>query len=661
MGKVEITVPGIKKALSGYYYLQALAEFIWNGFDATASVVDITFDANEIGYITELAITDNGYGIQHDKLTTKFVPLFESDKVIDPNAKTINSAVHGKNGVGRLTFFHFANSATWDTVYQSDGKRFRYKINTDVDKLNTYTTTDLEQTNEQSGTTVHFDGIKVITSYHFDKEVKDYLMREFGWFLELNKERRFSLRINGKDLDYTSLMRGFPEEFTFEHAPTKTSFDIRYIQWNERINEEYSRYYYIDSHNNELFKETTTLNNKGDHYYHSVFIKSRLFDDFIIAADEASDQGTLGHSKRDDEYKYLKTEVDKFLRRRRKPFLKAYTDKLISELESDNAFPKYNLANAWDSTRKTELENIVKGLYQIEPKIFSGLNIEQKKTLLALLDLVMDSDEKDRLFVILQEIVDLDITDRQELADLLRTSRLSRIIATIKLIQDRYKTITELKALLFDKSLKANEKEHLQKMIEKHYWIFGERYHLVSAAEPKFEAALRKYVYLLRGEDEEITVNHPNKYGEMDIFAVRQDLLNNTVNNIVVELKSPKVNLGKEQYDQVMKYLDVVLKQPECNAQNMFWEFYLVGNAFDSSGYISLLYENAKNHGEPFLAFKTERYKIYIKKWSEVFSDFEIRHKFLNDKLEVERDSLLSEHQTADDIVSNQEHNTAAQ
>lgn len=661
MAKVEITVPGIKKALSGYNYLQALAEFIWNGFDARGSVVDISFKANDIGYITELGIKDNGYGIQYDKLINKFVPLFESDKVIDPNAKTINSAVHGKNGVGRLTFFHFANSATWDTVYQSNGKRYRYKINTAIEKLNTYTPTELEETHEQPGTTVYFGGVKVITSYHFEKDIKDYLMREFGWFLELNKEKGFALRINGKDLEYSSLISGIPEKFTLEHAPTKTSFSIKYIQWNEKINEEYSRYYYINSGDNELFKETTTLNNKSDHFYHSVYIRSKLFDDFNIVLNETSGQTAFGHSKRDDEYKYLKNEVDKFLRRKRKPFLKAYTDKLISELENDNAFPRYNLSNVWDSTRKSELENIIKGLYQIEPKIFSGLNIEQKKTLLALLDLVMDSDEKDRLFLILQEIVDLDVTDRAELADLLKTSRLSRIISTIKLIQDRYQAINDLKELLFNKKLGANERDHVQKMIEKHYWIFGEQYHLVSAAEPKFEQALRKWIHLLRGEDKDIKVDHPDKQGEMDIFAVRQDLLNNTIKNIIVELKNPKVDLGKDQYDQVVKYLNVILKQPECNAQTMSWEFYLVGNNLDTTGHIESLYENAKNHGEPFLVFKIDRYKIYIKKWSEIFSDFELRHKFLNDKLEIERDKLLGTYKNADDIVSNQDNNTAAQ
>lgn len=662
MTKVEITVPGIKKALSSYNYLQALAEFIWNGFDAEASVVDISFEASEIGHITELAVKDNGYGIQYDKLITKFVPLFESDKVIDPTVRTINSAVHGKNGVGRLTFFHFANGATWDTVYQTDSKRYRYKISTDVERLNTYTTSELTETQERTGTTVHFEGVKIITSYHFDTEIHDYLMKEFAWFLELNKAKRFALRINGKDLDYSSLIRGNPERFALEYEPTKTSFDVKYIQWNEKINEEYSRYYFIDSGDNELFKETTTLNMKGDHYYHSVYIKSKLFDDFDRGIEGVEEQKRLfGHSKKDDEYKFLMSEVDKFLRKKRKPFLRAYTGKLISDLESDGAFPKYNPSNAWDTTRKAELENIIRGLYQIEPRIFSNLNIEQEKTFVGLLDLVMDSDEKDRLFTILQEIVDLDITDRAELAELLQTSRLSRIIATIKLIEDRYRAIAELKELLFDKAMGANERDHIQKMIEKHYWIFGEQYHLVTAAEPKFEEALRRYVYLLRGEKKAVKIDHPDKQKEMDIFAVRQDFQNDIIKNIVVELKNPKVKLGKDELDQVHTYLAIILKQQEFNASNMYWEFYLVGNSLDSSDYIKLQYENAKNHGEKSLVFKTDRYKVYVKTWSEILADFELRHKFLNDKLELERDKLLGNYSSADDIISKQENSTATQ
>jgi hypothetical protein len=215
--------------------------------------------------------------------------------------------------------------------------------------------------------------------------------------------------------------------------------------------------------------------------------------------------------------------------------------------------------------------------------------------------------------------------------------------------------------LVFNKVLGANERDHLQKMIEKHYWIFGEQYHLVTAAEPKFEEALRRYIYLLRGEKKEVIIDHPDKNKEMDIFAVRQDLQNDIISNIVIELKHPLVKLGKKELDQVEAYLDVILKQHEFNASNMYWEFHLVGNSLDSTGYIERQYKNVEIYGEKSLVFKNPRYKTYVKTWSEIFADFELRHKFLNEKLELERDKLIDSELSADEIINNIRNNTAAQ
>jgi len=80
MGIIHITTPGIRKALKRYGYEQAISEYVWNGFDAQASKVDIIIDANEIGHIEQICIIDNGYGIDFAKLKTKFEPFFESEK-----------------------------------------------------------------------------------------------------------------------------------------------------------------------------------------------------------------------------------------------------------------------------------------------------------------------------------------------------------------------------------------------------------------------------------------------------------------------------------------------------------------------------------------------------------------------------------------------------
>jgi hypothetical protein len=361
MEKIQITTPGIKKALKRYDNPQAIAEYIWNGFDATASCVKINYVANEMGGIDEITIKDNGFGIPYEKLRDKFTPFFESEKEIDPGARRTTSAVHGKNGVGRLTFFTFAGEAEWQTVYELNGKQYSYKITVRDDGLNNYSATEPKLVNKPTGTTVRFREVHDLIEADFYVDIADFLKREFGWFLELNRSKSFEIRINSQVFDYSSLI---DERDQFEIALNGSNFNVRYIQWNESLNREYSRYYFIDSNDNERFKETTTLNNKGDQFYHSVFIHSDFFDQIDTTTVSIQDQyqlALLGHVKSDKEFKELMDRVDKYLRERRKPFLRNYTDKLIADLEKDNAFPDFG-SNEWDKFRRSELEQVIREL-----------------------------------------------------------------------------------------------------------------------------------------------------------------------------------------------------------------------------------------------------------------------------------------------------------
>ena len=221
------------------------------------------------------------------------------------------------------------------------------------------------------------------------------------------------------------------------------------------------------------------------------------------------------------------------------------------------------------------------------------------------------------------------------------------------------KAIEDLKQLVFNKELKANEIAHIQKMIENHYWIFGEQYNLVTAAEPNFEEALRRYMHVLHQEYEDKTIEHPDKLKQMDIFAVRQDVHSDTINNIVVELKHPNIHLGEKQLSQVKKYMNVIMSVEEFNAPNMTWEFYLIGNSFKTDNYIKHEIETNKYHGERSLVLKVENYKIYVKTWSEVFTEFRIRYDFLLNKLSLTRTKLQQNYKTADEIVEQQKENSA--
>ena len=435
------------------------------------------------------------------------------------------------------------------------------------------------------------------------------------------------------------------------------------LPWNELLNNEFSRYYYIDANDEEKFKETTKLNNQSDKFFHSIYIRSAYFNDLKRPSrtNNVDDAQTdfLGFKRSDKVFKDLMEQISLFLRGKRKPFLAQSTGKLIADLKKDDAFPHYGNSE-WDRVRRYELENAVRSIYQYEPKVFASLNTEQKKIIIRLIDLIIDADETDRLVSIISEIIDLTKEERAEFAKILQTSKMSAIIKTIRLIEDRIRAIDQLKQLVFDRALKANEVDHVQKFIEQHYWIFGEQYHLVTAAEPKFEQALHRYIYLLRGEETSPTIDHPDKQKEMDIFMVRQLVHHDKINCVVAELKSPTIRLGEKELSQVKKYWSVIRSQPEFNAPNNTWEFYLVGNRFDTSGYLEGEIESARGHGERSLVFATSNCKIYVKTWSEIFNEFEIRHKFLLDKLDPDRSILHTPAISANGVVAEAPNNSAA-
>lgn len=653
---VQITSEGIKNSIKKYKPLQSIAEYVWNGFDAGASRVDITIPDSFLDIDAHIRIRDNGEGINRELLSQKFKPFFQSEKIFDPDSK--NSLSHGKNGVGRLTFHTFANKATWQTTYSHDGILQSYQIEINSANLETYIASDPVIAYDALGTEVVFTDL--ITQELTEDTVRNFLAPEFCWFLELHREPGYTIYINGKLLDYGALETTREEE-KYIHKQSETQFYVTYICWTRNLTE-YSKYYFITSKNIEYAKENTRLNNKGDKFYHSVYIRSSLFDCFDVANVD-QDQTALSEFKNrnSEEFRFIMDEVNKHLYDMRRPFLKQTVSKVIDDLEIDEAFPEKEKAGIIYQYKKDQLEDMISALYMAQPKLFTQqMNKEQRKTFIRLLDLIMETGEIDSLFHVFNEILDMSEAERRDLAEILKYSHLSNITKTIKLLADRYQAIADLKQLALNIEMGANEVDHLQKMIERHYWIFGEQYSLVTAAEPNFEEALRRYNHILYDEDDKIEIDHPDKYKQMDIFAVRQDLANGCINNIVVELKHPRIALGEKQLSQVKRYMRTILAQDGFNASNMTWEFYLVGNKFSNDGYIEGELGTNQNHGERFLVFKQERYKIYVMRWSEIFADFELRHDFLNKKLAIERTALLSSYKNANEIIAAQINSTAS-
>lgn len=69
----------------------------------------------------------------------------------------------------------------------------------------------------------------------------------------------------------------------------------------------------------------------------------------------------------------------------------------------------------------------------------------------------------------------------------------------------------------------------------------------------------------------------------------------------MVELKRPTVSLGEKQLSQVKKYLQVIRKDDRFNMGNAKWTFYLVGNHFNTSGFLEENWKIIKIMGKNIL------------------------------------------------------------
>jgi hypothetical protein len=407
-----------------------------------------------------------------------------------------------------------------------------------------------------------------------------------------------------------------------------------------------------------------------------LYIKSSFFDGTfnpaVCTSEESDQKGIFADDEKYKTWQKLLKIAEEYLYDKRNPFIEAAAASLVNQFENKGIFPAYS-DNDLGDFRKNSIHNTVKQLYQVDPKIFSTLTIDQKKIFVRFLDVILSSGQTEEIFKILQEVISLSSTDLKQLAKTLVSTRLANIIKTIQLIEDRYKAIDSLKKLVFCKEeFNANEPEHIQKIIESHYWIFGEKYNLISAEEPSFQRALEGYVNILRKpnpDDKEaievvaqnLDIDHPSKGKQMDIFMCRQNISNNSVHHVVVELKHPRIRLGKHELDQVKEDMAVIISTDEFNANNAVWDFYLVGNSFSGSkkgnkGYIEreIASKNQNSSGEASLAFSYENYKIYVKTWSEIFNEFDINYQFIQEKLRLERHRLMEQEgsmQTANDIV----------
>lgn len=626
-------------------YKKAIAEYIWNGFDAGATCVEIRYHCNDLGGVDDLWVIDNGKGIDYSTLPNTFGAFLDSNKT---QTFQRSSDVRGRKGKGRFSYNIISGGASWTTKFKdADGQLKQYEIKIFSTNRAEYDATEPETVpsneTQETGTIVHFLEMRPnLLEDHLTKDAfNDFLSGEFAWFLILNKSKGYSIKIEGEELDYRRLI-GDTEEKTIEVGEYK--FKCNFIRWTRNIGDKYY-YYLMNSNLREVCKILTSFNNKSNTFHHSLYVTSTYFNRFTW--DPVAGTRTDGLVNQSDAtYKRLMRDLKGYLSKKEKEYIRAVgATELIAQYERDGILPKFS-NDSYGKARKKDLVEAIQGIYSVQPKIFNKLSNEQQKTMVGFLNLLLDSNERNNLIKIIEGVVRLTPEEREELAETLRATSLSRINSAISMIKNRLLVVEGLKQLVYKLEKFTTERDHIQKIIEENYWLFGEQYSLVTADAP-FTKALMEYTYLLDGERDNGSFTAEDARRRPDIFISRSHALPGysystfLEENIIVELKRPSVVIGKEQYRQIEDYRDIILSQPDFQSQQRKWIFIVVGKEVDD--YIKGQYKSFSDKNRPMLVQYQENFEIYAMTWDDVFLSFDHRESFILDKLNFDKQVLHDE------------------
>ena len=396
-------------------------------------------------------------------------------------------------------------------------------------------------------------------------------------------------------------------------------------------------------------KRTTTFNHNTINFNHSVFVKSDFFDDKENVIDDHEDtQINLFESQEEKKIlKKLHKEIQKLIEKKISVYLSDKAEEAVEAMITERkTFPNFS-DDVYGQMRKNDLKRVTKEIFKLEPLIFHKLKQIQEKSLLGFLNLLLSSEERENVLTIIEQVVELSPQQRADFSMILKKTSLENIIDTIKFIEDRYKVIELLKSIVYDLTKFANERDHVQKIVERHFWLFGEQYNLASA-DQRMQKALEQYRNILYGEEDVTAELNPDAENErrMDIFLCNTRNVETTFEttqeeNIVVELKAPRVPLTKKVLRQVEDYMDYVRRQPQFNSELRKWKFIAVCKEVDD--YVKSQYKAFEDKGKVGLVFQVDNCEVYALTWDDIFKSFEIKHKPMLERLKYDRERVANE------------------
>lgn len=620
----------------------AICEYIWNGFEAGATRVSVSLQGSPLTEAISLIVSDNGAGIPFETLNETFGAFLSSIK----NDLTIRIKSQVNKGKGRFSYLSFSSSAEWTTVYNPDGELKSYAIRTDSIDRSQFDTTDpkTEDVIKETGTTVVFPLSDAnITDQLSYASMRQKLLEEFAWYLYLNKDKGTSLEYMGVSLDCAQYINTDLSK-TITEKIEGYDFKIDLIVWNSNVSNS-SKIYYLSENGEILAAQNTSFNKNTVSFYHAVFVTSTFFkSDMFFPPEEESDQTEIEtQSDQRTIFRKLRKKISSLVSTALKSFLVKQADERLAEMEKKGNYPRFS-DDDYGQLRKKDFENVTRELYCVEPRIFYKLNDTQEKSLLGFLNLLLSSEERENVLQIVEQVVNLTSEQRKNFAEILKRTKLQYIVEAISIIEKRIAIVTELKRIVYDYTSFANERDHIQKLIEQHFWLFGEQYNMLTA-DKNLRTSLQEFEKITEqpnNPNDTLAITEKEALQRIDVFLYSQRIQENSSSEmLIIELKAPHIKLSLDVFNQIVRYANTIRKEPRFASSNRVWRFFAVCSEVEDD--VRVKYKNFEQFGKKGLADIIDNFELYALSWDDVFQSFEARHSFLLDKLKLDYSQVSAE------------------
>lgn len=622
-----VKVQAGQSILEGYVKKPAagLTELIWNAFDEDAHLVTVTCEYNDLGGIEQIAVTDDGNGMNRERAERAFSRVGDSWKLM-PGTKSGSGerVVHGRHGRGRYTAFALGNLVRWvSTSERVVGGLGVVQVTGNRSSLDTF---DIEASDVDPGVTaagtvvtVHQLAPAAVSSFDTPDDLRQAILTEFA--LNLERYKDFQIRFLGEDIDAASVEVHRQEIPLIDPERWDGTATLTVIEWN--LQNVRRSIFLCDADARVLDEVEARVQSPGSEFTAYLTWEGFVDDDPVGLEDDTdTPRGRLIGAARDA----LRDHLAERQRLREAATVQRWRDEGVWPYKTEPTSP------VEEATRDTFKVVALAASRTIDESKSGG----PKAMALRLLKETFETDPE-ALLPILSDLAKLPKSRVDELAQLLKHTTLTQLIQTGRAIGTRMDFLSGLSTILFDRQIKRRllERRQLHRILAHETWIFGEEWSLTGDDE-RLTKVLKKFLKNLGSNVELADLKEVRLEDGSDaipdlVLGRRLQTNADSFEHLVVELKRPKHKLDDNDVSQLRAYASAIVNDEAFAQPNVKWDFWLVGNETTRT-----VDEQRRQPHLPFGVVQGSPYRIVVKQWSELISDADHRLKFVQNSLNYE-------------------------